>query len=44
MAVETISFGIMSLAQPARIHKQWQPFVNYVANKSGYKIEIVIPR
>ena len=43
-AAEPIRFGIMSLAQPARIHKQWQPFVDYVSRKSGYEIEIVIPR
>jgi len=43
-ATEPIRFGIMSLAQPARIHKQWQPFVDYVSKKSGYEIEIVIPR
>jgi len=44
IAAEPIRFGIMSLAQPARIHKQWQPFVDYVAKKSGYEIKIVIPR
>lgn len=43
-ASEPVRFGIMSLAQPARIHKQWQPFVDYVSKKSGYEIEIVIPR
>lgn len=41
---EPVTFGIMSLAQPARILKQWQPFVDYVSKKSGHKIEIVIPR
>lgn len=44
LAAESIKFGIMSLAQPARIHAQWQPFVEYVSKKSGHKIEIVIPR
>lgn len=44
MAAEKVTFGIMSLAQPARILKQWQPFVDYVSEKSGYEIEIVIPR
>ena len=44
LAEEPILFGIMSLAQPARIHKQWQPFVDYVSKKSGHKIKIVIPR
>lgn len=44
LAVEPLRFGVMSLAQPARIHQQWQPFVDYVAKKSGYEIEIVIPR
>lgn len=43
-ASEPVRFGIMSLAQPARIHKQWQPFVDYVSKKSGYNIEIVVPR
>ncbi len=44
IAAEPIRFGIMSLAQPARIHKQWQPFVDYVSKKSGYEIKIIIPR
>lgn len=44
VASEPIRFGIMSLAQPARIHKQWQPFVDYVSRKSGYEIKIIIPR
>lgn len=43
-AAEPIRFGIMSLAQPARIHAQWQPFVDYVKKKSGHEIKIVIPR
>lgn len=43
-AAEPIQFGVMSLAQPARIYKQWQPFVDYISKKSGYEIEIVIPR
>lgn len=43
-AEEPILFGIMSLAQPSRIHKQWQPFVDYVSKKSGHEIKIVIPR
>ncbi len=43
-AAEPIRFGIMSLAQPSRIYKQWQPFVDYISNKTAYKIEIVIPR
>lgn len=45
-AVESakIKFGVMSLAQPARIYKQWQPFVDYVNDKTGYDVEIVIPR
>lgn len=39
-----IKFGVMSLAQPARIYQQWQPFVDYVNEKTGYEVEIVIPR
>ena len=39
-----IKFGVMSLAQPARIHAQWQPFVNYLKTKTGHDIEIVVPR
>ena len=44
LAAGPVQFGIMSLAQPARIHKQWQSFVDYVSKKSGYEIEIIIPR
>jgi len=39
-----LKFGVMSLAQPARIHAQWQPFVDYLKEKTGQDIEIVIPR
>lgn len=39
-----LKFGVMSLAQPARIHAQWQPFVDYLKQKTGKEIEIVIPR
>ena len=44
LAAEPILFGIMSLAQPSRIYKQWQPFVDYLSKKSGHEIKIVIPR
>lgn len=44
-AVNTpLKFGVMSLGQPARIHAQWQPFVDYLKEKTGQEIEIVIPR
>lgn len=43
-AAEPIRFGIMSLAQPSRILEQWQPFTDYLSKKSGYDIEIIIPR
>lgn len=39
-----IKLGVMSLAQPARIYAQWQPFADYVKEKTGYEVEIVIPR
>lgn len=46
LAAETapIRFGILSTAQPARIHEQWGPFVAYISERVGQPIEIVIPR
>lgn len=43
-AEETIRFGILSIAQPARIHAKWQPFVDYMQTQLGQPVEIVIPR
>lgn len=41
---DNIRFGILSIAPPSRIHKNWSPFIQYVSNKMGRPIEIVIPR
>ncbi len=40
----SMRFGILSIAPPARIHAQWQPFVDYVSREMGQAIKIVIPR
>ena len=39
-----IKFGILSIAQPARIHAKWQPFVKYLSAELDRPVEIVIPR
>jgi len=41
---ETIRFGILSIAPPARIHAKWQPFVKYVSKELGREVKIVVPR
>ena len=37
-------FGILSIAPPARIHTQWQPFANYLSKQLGQPVTIVVPR
>lgn len=39
-----IKFGILSIAQPARIHANWQPFIKYMSAELNHPVEIVIPR
>ncbi len=41
---DVLRFGLLSIAQPSRIHLKWQPFVDYVSREMGRPIEIVIPR
>lgn len=41
---ESIRMGIISLAPPAKIHKQWQPLAKYLAIRTGRKVKIVVPR
>jgi phosphonate transport system substrate-binding protein len=41
---DVLRFGVLSIAQPSRIHLKWQPFVDYVSREMGQPIEIVIPR
>ena len=39
-----IRFGVLSIAPPARIHAQWQPFVNFLSEQLGEPVNIVVPR
>jgi len=41
---DSIRFGILSIAPPARIHARWQPFVDYVSREMGQTVKVVIPR
>ena len=41
---DTLRFGVLSIAPPARIYQQWQPFVEYISQKMQRDIEIVVPR
>ncbi|TCK18780.1 phosphate/phosphite/phosphonate ABC transporter binding protein [Thiogranum longum] len=43
-AVETIHFGVLSIAPPARILAKWQPFADYLGEKLGKPVKIVVPR
>lgn len=40
----TIHFGILSIAPPSRIHRNWQPFADYLAAELGRPVSIVVPR
>lgn len=44
VAGETIKVGVISLAPPAKIYKEWQPFADYLTDKIGKQVEIVVPR
>ncbi len=39
-----LRFGVLSIAQPARIFEKWQPFADYLSEQLGQKVEIVVPR
>ncbi len=39
-----LRFGVLSIAQPSRIFNNWQPFADYISEKTGQPVEIVIPR
>lgn len=39
-----IKMGVISLAPPSKIYKQWLPFVNYLADKINQDVELVVPR
>ncbi|GMQ87589.1 MAG: hypothetical protein BMS9Abin08_0794 [Gammaproteobacteria bacterium] len=41
---ETVRFGVLSIAPPARIHAKWQPFTNYLSKQLGQAVTIVVPR
>ena len=41
---ELIKLGVISLAPPSKIFKQWQPFADYLSERLNRKVEIVIPR
>lgn len=39
-----IRFGVLSIAPPARIHANWQPFAQYISTELQRPVEIVVPR
>ncbi len=41
---KTLKFGVLSIAQPSRIFKKWQPFTDYIGSRLDQKVEIVVPR
>ena len=40
----SIRFGVLSIAPPARIHANWQAFVQYLSTELGRPVELVVPR
>ncbi len=41
---QPLRFGILSIAQPSRIYTKWQPFADYMSDKLGRPVELVVPR
>lgn len=39
-----IKLGVLSLAPPAKVFKQWTPFADYLASKIGRDVKIIVPR
>lgn len=39
-----MKFGVLSLAPPSKIYKNWKPFADYLSKESGMSIKIVAPR
>lgn len=37
-------FGVISSAEPSRVYAQWQPFADYISEKTGRRVKIVVPR
>lgn len=44
MPEKTLRLGIISLAPPARVHQQWQGFAQYLGARTGYNVEIIVPK
>lgn len=42
--IKPVRFGVLSIAQPSRIHLNWQPFADYMSKQLGRPIELVVPR
>jgi len=42
--VQPVRFGILSIAQPSRIYTKWQPFADYMSERLGQPVELVVPR
>ena len=43
-APKPILLGILSTAEPARIHAEWQPFTDYLSKAIGQPVAITVPR
>ncbi|VAW75917.1 hypothetical protein MNBD_GAMMA15-940 [hydrothermal vent metagenome] len=41
---EPIRFGVLSIAPPARILEKWQPFADYMSERLGRPVKVVVPR
>ncbi len=43
-SAQALRFGILSIAPPSRIYKNWQPFVEYLSTQMKQPVSIEIPR
>jgi phosphonate transport system substrate-binding protein len=39
-----LRFGVLSIAPPARIYANWQPFANHLAEQLQQQVDIIVPR
>lgn len=42
--IPSIRLAIISLAPPSKIYKQWKPFADYLSNKTGREVKLIVPK
>ncbi len=39
-----VRFAVLSISPPAVSHQRWQPFANYISERLGQRVELIVPR